>query len=145
MKADWHRRVYKKKEKFFMNRDDWHKLRMACLRRDKFTCVRCEKKNPQGKGLTAHHMIPRDEDGADDINNLITLCNPCHDFVEINNLRTFSAMVGSYEMSPIEFPKEKVSLQTEEGYHFTRPEWHKYVYGGQRKSDAGFTTSPKGT
>ena len=95
--------------------------------------------------MTAHHMTPREEEGADDISNLVTLCHPCHDFVEINALKTLADIMGSYEETHIEFRKERVSIATEEGYHFIRPEWHKYVYGGQRQSGVGATTSPKGT
>lgn len=79
-------------------------------------------------------MIPRAEDGADDISNLLTLCHPCHDYVEINNLRTLTNIIGSYEDAPIEFKEEKTTLATEEGYHFVRPEWHQYVYGGAKRA-----------
>lgn len=134
IKNDWHKRVYRRKIKDFITKDDWHKLRMACLRKDKFTCIRCEKKNLQGKGLQAHHLVPRDDGGANDITNLVTLCTACHDFVEINDLRTEVEIIGSYEDTAIEFKKEKTKEITEEGYHFVRPEWHKYVYGGARHS-----------
>ncbi len=137
IKNDWHKRVYRRRIRDYIRRDDWHKLRMACLRRDKFTCIRCEKESKQGRGLEAHHLIPRNEDGANDITNLVTLCATCHDFVEVNNLRTKAEIIGSYEETIIEFKKEKVSTVTEEGYHFIRPEWHKFVYGGQRRSDIG--------
>ena len=116
------------------NKDEWIRIRTQCFKRDKYTCQRCDKINGQGRGLSAHHIIPRSEGGEDNIENLITLCNPCHDFVEINELRTRPAIIGSYEDGHIEMPKEKTAELTDEGYHFVRPEWHKYVYGGEKKT-----------
>lgn len=132
IKKDWHKRVYRRRIKNFITKDDWHKLRMACLRRDSFTCQRCEKQSRQG--MQAHHIIPRDEEGADDISNLITLCNNCHDIVEIAGYKTKTEIIGSYEDAPVEFPKKK-EVTKEREYSFTRPSWHKYVYGGARYSD----------
>lgn len=101
---------------------------MECLGRDNFTCQRCEKKSRQG--LQAHHLIPREEGGADDIENLITLCNPCHDFVEIEGLRTKVDIIGSYENAPVKYAKPK--RIKDDDYSFTRPEWHRWVYGAGR-------------
>lgn len=131
---DWHKRVYKRHIKNFITKNDWQKLKVACLKRDNLTCLRCEKKSTQGRGMTAHHLIPRNEDGSDDLSNLVTLCNNCHDFVEINNLRSIADIVGSYEESTLIEHKDRTSIKTEEGYSFIRPEWHKYVYGGARHS-----------
>ena len=32
--------------------------------------------------LTVHQIRPREHGGADDSRNLVTLCVPCHDYVE---------------------------------------------------------------
>jgi HNH endonuclease len=134
--SDWHK-IYRKnykKEKFT---DEWVKAKAACLKRDKNTCQRCDRKGNDSRSLTAHHRIPRAEDGSDDLSNLITLCNPCHDYVEIRNLRTWAEIIGSYEDEIngnfTDAEKEETEDRTDEGYHFTRPEWHKYVYGGQKR------------
>ena len=129
--ADWHKKVYKKKVKKH-NQDEWQKLKASCLKRDRYTCQRCEKVNAQGRGLTAHHIIPRSEDGADEIHNLITLCDPCHDFVEINNLRSHADIIGSYEEIDTTHLIGHTKELSDEGYHFVRPSWHKFVYGGHR-------------
>ena len=133
MSDKWQKRVYRRRIPNFISRDDWHKLRMACLRRDNFSCLRCEKSSRQG--MQAHHLIPRDQGGADDVTNLVTLCNNCHDIVEIAGYKTKVEIVGSYEEVPIEPAKVKPIIKTEEGYSFIRPSWHKYVYGGARHSD----------
>ena len=135
MKTDWHSKVYRKKKRAFMNQDEWQKLRKAVFERDDFTCQRCDKRNGQGRGLSAHHLMPRSEGGADDIENLITLCNSCHDLVEINELRTKADIQGSYDGGYIEMPKEKTEKVTDEGYHFIHPDWHKYVYGGAKREN----------
>ncbi len=51
-------------------------LRIATLMRDNYTCQECGKKDCR---LEAHHIVPRRLHGANIINNLITLCNKCHD------------------------------------------------------------------
>lgn len=135
--SDWHR-VYRKNYKKTQYTDDWAKAKVACLKRDKNTCQRCDKKgNNYERHVTAHHIIPRAEEGANDLSNLITLCDPCHDFVEIHDLRTWAEIIGSYEdevnRSLEASENERTEDRTDEGYHFIRPDWHKYVYGGQRR------------
>src|SRR3990172_985267 len=119
---NWHGKVYKRKRIDMPYTDEWHKLRTACFKRDKYTCQRCEVHNTQGRGLNAHHLIPRSEDGADEIYNLITLCEDCHNYVEVNNLRTKVDIIGSYATPDYVAVKEKVENKTDEGYHFTRPD-----------------------
>lgn len=55
------------------------------FKRDNKTCQRCSK-DLQGIKYEVHHIIPRktfiDLTVADDLNNLISLCNPCHSEVE---------------------------------------------------------------
>lgn len=133
--TDWHKKVYRKnmKKQLKAKADEWHKLRMTCLKRDRFTCQRCEKVNNQGRGMTAHHIIPRSEEGLDDLGNLITLCDPCHDYVEINELRSWAAIAGSYDGNVLAGQSKPTKEVNDEGYHFKRPEWHKWVYGGHKK------------
>lgn len=42
--------------------------------RDAFQCQWCETEDQ----LTIHHILERKNGGDEDINNLITLCAPCH-------------------------------------------------------------------
>ena len=48
-------------------------LKTPRLRR--YTCQCCGKKN---KRLEVHHIIYRSNNGSDDLENLITLCEDCH-------------------------------------------------------------------
>ena len=81
--------------------------------------------------MQAHHITPRGEGGADDIENLITLCNSCHDIVEVAGYR-IRADIIAYEGAPVLKKPEKTALKTEEGYSFVRPDWHRWVYGAGR-------------
>lgn len=53
----------------------WSSHREAIINRDNYTCQICGKKNIR---LEVHHIIFRSQGGADDENNLITLCGDCH-------------------------------------------------------------------
>ena len=48
------------------------------LDRDKYTCQICGKKHIR---LEVHHIVYRSNSGSDDLDNLITLCEDCHDAV----------------------------------------------------------------
>ena len=52
--------------------------REAILHRDKYTCQICGKKHTR---VEVHHIIYRNQGGTDDEDNLITLCEDCHDAV----------------------------------------------------------------
>lgn len=131
---NWRSRVYRKIDKSTdVPREEWRELRAAVLERDNFTCIRCEKKSKNGRGLTAHHVLPRAQGGPNILSNLVTLCLACHDYVECNDLPTVADIIGSYEL-PLDDPHAKPPK--EEILHeetFARPAWHKYVYGGCRR------------
>jgi group II intron reverse transcriptase/maturase len=53
----------------------WTKQRARAMRRDKGTCQHC---GIDCKTMDVHHIIPREQGGTDDLDNLITLCRECH-------------------------------------------------------------------
>lgn len=57
---------------------DFSSRREAILNRDNYTCQICGKKHTR---LEVHHIIFRSQGGTDDENNLITLCEDCHNYV----------------------------------------------------------------
>lgn len=57
--------------------------REAVLHRDNYTCQVCSKKHTR---LEVHHIIYRSQGGTDDENNLITLCEDCHEKIHIGEL-----------------------------------------------------------
>ena len=71
--------------------DNWHEQREKALERDDYECQDCELGNEQhqqtfGHGLHVHHLTPRSEfedlEKANEVENLVTLCNPCHQWRE---------------------------------------------------------------
>jgi hypothetical protein len=69
-----------KNPSFIDNRTSkWKKVRNDCFERDKYTCILCGQK---GIYLNAHHIINRHECiNFFDLNNLVTLCKHCHQFI----------------------------------------------------------------
>jgi len=57
--------------------------REAILHRDNYTCQYCGKKNTR---LEVHHIVYRSQGGTDDEDNLITLCEDCHDAIHDGKL-----------------------------------------------------------
>lgn len=53
-------------------------VRWQVIERDSRRCRRCDTR----KRLTVHHVTPRDWGGTDDPSNLLTLCDPCHNWAE---------------------------------------------------------------
>ena len=55
-------------------------LRRKTMQKDNFTCQKCKIQDKTKKTLEVHHILPLYENGKDELNNLITLCNDCHHF-----------------------------------------------------------------
>jgi 5-methylcytosine-specific restriction protein A len=72
-----HQRAYNDQTSYYRS-PEWKQLRDACLARDYNQCVACTGTNR----LTAHHLKPRAEGGADVLDNLLTLCGSCHSRLE---------------------------------------------------------------
>jgi 5-methylcytosine-specific restriction endonuclease McrA len=69
-----------KQRALFNNSPDWAKVRDKSFARDKYECQICRE--PRGH-KNAHHIYPYAQypEHRLNINNLITLCVPCHKFV----------------------------------------------------------------
>ena len=120
----WESGVYGKKS-FPKLSDEWKELRKFIIKKYHFTCLRCDKRFRAYDDLTVHHLLPREDGGGDNVENLVALCSPCHDFVECENLRTKAEIIGSYDT-----PTEDVIVLPEGSADKSRPEWHAWVYGG---------------
>ena len=53
-------------------------LRRQTLMRDKHTCQSCGVQDYTGRTLHADHVVPLSRGGENSIENLSTLCVPCH-------------------------------------------------------------------
>ncbi len=63
---------------------DWEERRKVCRQRDDFRCCICHKKEHKKKQHDVHHVIPkaRRYQGSHSLQNLVTLCEDCHDAQE---------------------------------------------------------------
>jgi hypothetical protein len=60
------------------NQKDFYNIKAYVLFRDNYTCQHCKGKSKDPK-LHCHHVIFRSKNGTDTPENLICLCNTCHD------------------------------------------------------------------
>src|SRR3990167_5459980 len=130
--TSWYKKVYRPTE------SEPHELLLQfrevtkrIFKRDRYQCQGCfltRYKLARTRGyLTCHHINPRSEGGSLLDDNLLTLCNQCHDYVEEKNYRT---------------PGEIRGCKAPDHRHYDvnmAPDldWHKWVYGGYRKPPKG--------
>ena len=85
-------------------------------------CRRCRKRF-KSYMLSLHHIVPRSKGGSGDFDNLILLCNECHDYVEEN--------ISKYGSRPkIENSLRKKRKKDEAIKKSVGKNWQSWVYGG---------------
>mgnify|MGYP002760721558 FL=1 len=57
--------------------ESWAQIRKKALERDEYECQYCGVEEPVAM-LEVHHIIPVRLDGGDELENLVTLCQRCH-------------------------------------------------------------------
>jgi 5-methylcytosine-specific restriction endonuclease McrA len=62
--------------------DEYKKFIESIFIRDSWSCRKCSSR----QALTPHHLVKRSQLGSDTPGNVLTLCVPCHDEVERNDL-----------------------------------------------------------
>jgi hypothetical protein len=102
----------------------WREIRSQVFKRDHYDCQACLKRFP-AKELQAHHINPKNKGGTATLTNLITLCSPCHDYVELEGLSSKSSITAC-RCDPINV----IPVLADGELDDSRPNWHKYVYGG---------------
>lgn len=78
--------------------DNWNKLRRDALSRDDYSCSKC---NATDEELHVHHTTPISKGGDHSLDNLKTLCRPCHEDIHGHPIPTAG---GSKVSSPIAPP-----------------------------------------
>lgn len=63
--------------------EEYLKFTRSIFGRDRWMCRRCGVRN----SLTPHHIIRRSQLGGDTPGNVITVCLPCHEQIERNELK----------------------------------------------------------
>ena len=70
-------KVLSKNPRIRLSREDYRLLHRQVLDRDGWRCQICGR----GQHLEVHHLKLRSQSGADEEQNLITLCAQCHEAV----------------------------------------------------------------
>jgi 5-methylcytosine-specific restriction endonuclease McrA len=68
-------KLRQKRPRFALSREEYDRLRMRVLERDRWKCQRCGS----SVNLQVHHLQYRGRLGPDALENLISLCSDCHD------------------------------------------------------------------
>ena len=61
--------------------DNWDEIREAAKKRDGYRCVKCGSQ----KSLHVHHKIPLNKGGTNSLDNILTLCERCHNLEHPHN------------------------------------------------------------
>lgn len=71
----------------FYKTTEWKVARGIALARDNYQCVLCKRKGIKKKADMVHHIIPVKKDWGKrlDINNLMSLCDGCHNGIDHNS------------------------------------------------------------
>ena len=56
----------------------WTKLRSYVLARDSYLCIPCRSKDRPTPATEVDHIVPKSQDGEDDMSNLQAICHECH-------------------------------------------------------------------
>lgn len=126
-RKEWQQRVYKNVPDDSQSLIEFHSLCNFVFKRDGMSCQSCFKTRYklsfEQLYLTAHHIISREEGGTNDMDNLITLCNKCHDLIEESSLKTREEIYGFCSGDKRHWSRdENIGLS-----------WQQWVYGGRRK------------
>ncbi|WP_084156879.1 HNH endonuclease [Haladaptatus cibarius] len=62
--------------------ENWQSVSRRVKRRDRYRCKNCNYKGSEGDGkMHAHHIVPLKDGGSNNMSNLITLCEDCHNAI----------------------------------------------------------------
>lgn len=79
MRSNWNKRPQRKgstTERGYGHA--WRLLREKVLRRDNYLCVKCSDNGHTITATDVDHIVGKEHGGTDDMDNLQSLCSPCH-------------------------------------------------------------------
>lgn len=85
--CDEHKHLHKRKWNWDANNSNrhargygstWNKLRKLVFKRDFKLCQVCLKHNKYTEATEVDHIISKAQGGTDDLDNLQSICKPCH-------------------------------------------------------------------
>ena len=119
--AKWRKRVYHQSQARWLP----FELRLQVIERDAL-CQCCE-----GLGQSVHHIIPHSEGGPDTLDNLILLCDKCHDEVEAAGYRNRED-IAAHEPQWLARIRKRREHKVKRVPTAPEDDWHLWVYGGFR-------------
>lgn len=77
----------------------WEKKREVILRRDDYKCIECARRNKTTSATMVHHVNPADcyPELFLENNNLISLCDSCHNKMHNRKYKTLSTLGRKYQ------------------------------------------------
>jgi len=75
---------------YYNDDEDWQKIRKQALERDNYTCQICQSR----RKLEVHHIIPYRLIGKHELDNLVTLCEKCHNKFERDTVDLLGNRMG---------------------------------------------------
>ena len=84
---------------------NWDSLRKKVYQRDNHKCQHCGRRGGSygDSELHAHHIVPLNKGGSDDLSNLTTLCKGCHDSIHTSAMAPSGETTGT-DIEDIETP-----------------------------------------
>ena len=120
--VSWASKVYRPSQHMTKTESvEWKAISKVVKRRDKHTCQSCGLT----VGLSVHHILPRDEGGVDMPDNLITLCDNCHNEVEDMGLRD--------KWQIVDLKRKRKYIKGKLVENDKAIDWHQWVYGGSKR------------
>ena len=97
------------------NQKDFYNVKAYVLARDDYTCQYCKGKTKDPK-LHCHHVIFRSQRGTDSPENLICLCNTCHDALHAGKIKLSGRKSKTKHATEIGIIKSQIKKS---GWNFT--------------------------
>ena len=127
-RTDWHKEIYGgERDGGRMSKMLYRRLLAELCKVFKYTCQACRTRYTRRSGVLAlHHILPREQGGTNDSENLILLCEPCHDKIEPEweKYRTYQSILYAFADRPERVTKTKKET--------VGRKWQQWVYGGQK-------------
>lgn len=108
-----------------MPRRDYLTIFEAFCKKERSICCACRRQKSKYE-LGLHHIVPTGYGGSNELNNLVLLCNKCHDIIEEDWMNYNTKGKISYSLSPM---KEMNDIE-ENVVKPTNLKWQQWVYGG---------------
>ena len=75
----------------------WVKIRESVLRRDSYQCQQCKRFGKNTTANTVHHIIPNNTELFYITENMISLCDSCHNLMHDRNNNELSELGNEWK------------------------------------------------